>query len=78
MGYKPGFGLGKTHTGITAPIEESLQKGRRGLGLSLDGLEKEDVKWEQEEVWLLIFNTILIYTHLYVHVFVLFSKSLTI
>ena len=52
MGYKPGLGLGKTHTGITAPIEESLQKGRRGLGLSLDGLEKEDVKWEQEEVWL--------------------------
>ncbi|XP_019851624.1 PREDICTED: cap-specific mRNA (nucleoside-2'-O-)-methyltransferase 1-like, partial [Amphimedon queenslandica] len=50
MGYKPGLGLGKTHTGITAPIEESLQKGRRGLGLCLEGLEKEDVKWEQEEV----------------------------
>ena len=52
MGYKPGQGLGRDSSGIIAPIEESLQKGRRGLGFNLDGLEKEDVKWEEEEVWL--------------------------
>ena len=51
MGYKPGQGLGKEGSGITAPIMESLQKGRRGLGYNLEGLEKEDVQWEEEEVF---------------------------
>ncbi len=50
MGYKPGMGLGLHSTGITAPLEESMQQGRRGLGYDLDGLEKEDVQWELEEV----------------------------
>ena len=46
MGYKPGGGLGKSGTGIAEPIEESVHKGRRGLGYMLEGLEKEDVNWE--------------------------------
>ena len=50
MGYRSGEGLGKTQQGITAPITESLHKGRRGLGYNLEGLEREDVKWEEEEV----------------------------
>ena len=49
MGYKPGQGLGRDSSGIIAPIKESLQTG---LGFNRDGLEKEDVKWEEEEVWL--------------------------
>ena len=31
MGYKPGQGLGRDSSGIIAPIEKSLQKGRLGL-----------------------------------------------
>ena len=50
MGYVPGRGLGKDETGIAEPISESTNKGRRGLGFILDGLEAEDVKWEFEEV----------------------------
>lgn len=50
MGYQVGKGLGKLGTGIIQPVEESIQKGRRGLGYMLEGLEKEDVQWEQEEV----------------------------
>ena len=50
MGYIPGLGIGKHGSGITQPIDESTHKGRRGLGYLLEGLEKEDVKWELEEV----------------------------
>ena len=50
MGYTPGEGLGKAQTGITKPVEESAHKGRRGLGYLLEGLEKEQVLWEEEEV----------------------------
>ena len=50
MGYKPGQGLGRTGGGITAPITESSQLGRHGLGFNSAGLEREDVKWEEEEV----------------------------
>ena len=52
MGYKAGEGLGQSGSGIVAPIEESVHKGRRGLGFVLEGLEKEDVHWEAEEVWI--------------------------
>ena len=32
MGYKPGQGLDRDSSGIIAPIEKSLQKGRKRLG----------------------------------------------
>ncbi len=50
MGYTPGKGLGKYGTGIAEPINESIHKGRRGFGYTLEGLEREDVEWELEEV----------------------------
>lgn len=51
MGYKPGEGLGKTGSGMSTPVSESLQKGRRGLGYMLEGLEREDVHWEMEDIF---------------------------
>ena len=50
MGYKLGQGLGPTASGITTAISPSSQQGRRGLGFGLKGLERENVKWESEEV----------------------------
>ncbi|KAJ9582234.1 hypothetical protein L9F63_003363, partial [Diploptera punctata] len=61
MGYKVGHGLGKHDQGIVNPVELSLQRGRRGLGLHLKGLEAATLEWnsdlevisEKEEVaWL--------------------------
>lgn len=46
MGFKPDKGLGKTGQGRIAPIEASEQKGRRGLGLKLDGLDNAAVKFD--------------------------------
>ncbi len=50
MGYKPGEGLGLSGSGIVDPISEDVNKGRRGLGYMLEGLEREEVDWELEEV----------------------------
>ncbi len=46
MGYKSGAGLGKKGQGIVEPVGISKQKGRRGLGLILEGLEEETVNWD--------------------------------
>ncbi|XP_071079493.1 cap-specific mRNA (nucleoside-2'-O-)-methyltransferase 1-like [Haliotis cracherodii] len=52
MGYKAGTGLGKFGQGRVEIVEASNQRGRRGLGLHLDGLEAKDIEWnfEEEEV----------------------------
>ena len=46
MGYKAGKGLGKAGQGIVEPVSASTQRGRRGLGLILKGLEDEKVSWD--------------------------------
>ena len=56
MGYIPGQGIGKDGTGIAEPISESANKGRLGLGYILEGLEREDVKWELEDVSYILFS----------------------
>ena len=47
MGYMAGGGLGKYGQGLKAPIEASRQRGRRGLGLRLEGLEAcDNLEWD--------------------------------
>lgn len=49
MGYKEGTGLGKHAQGRVEIVEASLQRGRRGLGLTIKGLEPSaDVEWSEE------------------------------
>jgi len=56
MGYSEGKGLGRNEQGRVDIVESSKQRGRRGLGLQLEGLEAdEDAKWlldEEEEEFL--------------------------
>ena len=61
MGYIEGKGLGKNEQGRVDIIESSKQRGRRGLGLQLAGLEaNEDAKWliDEEEVRSVFYFTI--------------------
>lgn len=48
MGFKGDIGLGKDGQGRLEPVETSTQKGRRGLGLKLDGLDNAAVNWSPD------------------------------
>jgi cap1 methyltransferase len=49
MGFEEGKGLGKHGQGRTEIIEASKQRGRRGLGLHIDGFEPtDDIVWNSE------------------------------
>ncbi|CAL1534580.1 unnamed protein product [Lymnaea stagnalis] len=52
MGHKEGEGLGKHGQGRTQIVEASNQRGRRGLGMVVPGLEPADVDWDfnKEEI----------------------------
>ena len=52
QGYKEGKGLGKNEQGIVKPIEESNQKGKRGIGFEKNKVDKvEQWDFSQEEVF---------------------------
>lgn len=48
MGFKGESGLGKLGQGRLEPVEASTQKGRRGLGLRLDGLDMSAENWSPD------------------------------
>lgn len=49
MGFREGEGLGKFGQGRREIVEASTQRGRRGLGLKLQGFQGElNVDWRDE------------------------------
>ena len=48
MGYKAGKGLGKFDQGRAEIVEASTQRGRRGLGFVIKGLDDEEIEWEED------------------------------
>lgn len=49
MGFREGEGLGKFGQGRKEIVEASTQRGRRGLGLKLQGFQGElNVDWRDE------------------------------
>ena len=75
MGWAKGTGLGKKSQGMTQPIEVSKQRGRRGLGLQIKGLEAEDVDWDSSREVDKCFNTIFIYHSYFIHSIVCYNQD---
>lgn len=49
MGFREGEGLGKFGQGRKEIVEASTQRGRRGLGLTLQGFQGElNIDWQDE------------------------------
>ena len=58
MGYVEGKGLGKRQQGRVDIIESSKQRGRRGLGLQLTGLEADNqANWNVDEEEVISFDS---------------------
>ena len=49
MGHKAGTGLGKHGQGRTEIVTSSLQKGTRGLGSNVKGVEATSAEWNFEK-----------------------------
>ncbi|CAB4011141.1 cap-specific mRNA (nucleoside-2 -O-)-methyltransferase 1, partial [Paramuricea clavata] len=49
MGFQIGEGLGKFGQGRSNIVEASKQRGRRGLGFEIEGLEADDVEWVETD-----------------------------
>ena len=49
MGFQIGEGLGKFGQGRSNIVEASKQRGRRGLGFEIEGLEADDVEWAETD-----------------------------
>lgn len=49
MGYEQGQGLGKYQQGMVAPVEASNQRGRRGFGFTIQGLEPRNLEWDASQ-----------------------------
>ncbi|KAL4238274.1 Cap-specific mRNA (nucleoside-2'-O-)-methyltransferase 1 [Mactra antiquata] len=59
MGYKEGTGLGKNAQGRVNIVEASMQRGRRGLGLTIKGLEPSmEVEWNADDDPVIIDETV--------------------
>ena len=55
MGHKEGEGLGKHGQGRKEIVEASTQRGRRGLGMVVAGLEPRNVDWDFDKEQVIFF-----------------------